>query len=120
MAIKSGSCKASLMFANETRSGLRDREDNGQLLPGGIAAGGCGTAVEVVGTVKIEAVRTVKSGPDQGPGAVRARADPAELREQRTRGRTATLHLTRGRVGTQPLGRNGRAGDPPELSFRLR
>jgi hypothetical protein len=34
MAIKSGSGKASLILANETRSGLRDREDNGQLLPG--------------------------------------------------------------------------------------
>jgi len=33
------SCKASLMLANETRSGLRDREDNGQLLQW-LAAGG--------------------------------------------------------------------------------
>ena len=31
------------MLANETRSGLRDREDNGQLLTGGLAAGGGGT-----------------------------------------------------------------------------
>src|SRR6516165_6857401 len=35
MAIRSGRGSASVMFANETRSGLRDREDNGQLLPGG-------------------------------------------------------------------------------------
>src|SRR3984957_19204915 len=34
MAIKSGSGRASLILANETRSGLRDREGNGQLLPG--------------------------------------------------------------------------------------
>src|ERR1700721_3386453 len=34
MAIKSGSGSASLMLANESRSGLRGREDNGQLLPG--------------------------------------------------------------------------------------
>src|SRR5215469_8830047 len=34
MAIRSGSGKASLMFAKETRSGLRDREDNGQHLQG--------------------------------------------------------------------------------------
>src|SRR5580692_12793000 len=34
MAIRSGSGSASLMLANDTRSGLRDREDNGQLLPG--------------------------------------------------------------------------------------
>ncbi len=32
MAIKSGRGRASLMLAKETRSGLRDREDNGQHL----------------------------------------------------------------------------------------
>src|SRR5579864_509276 len=34
IAIRSGSGRASLMFAKETRSGLRDREDNGQHLQG--------------------------------------------------------------------------------------
>src|SRR6516162_6040770 len=44
IAIRSGRGRASLMFANETRSGLRDREDNGQLLPGEKAAAEGGTA----------------------------------------------------------------------------
>src|SRR6516165_6371702 len=39
IAIRSGSGRASLMFAKETRSGLRDREDNGQHLQGEKTAG---------------------------------------------------------------------------------
>src|SRR4029077_19075219 len=34
IAIRSGSGRASLMLAKETRSGLRDRDDNGQHLQG--------------------------------------------------------------------------------------
>src|ERR1700688_3286240 len=96
MAMRSGSSKASLMLANETRSGLRDREGDGQLLRGGIAAGGCGTAL-LDGWANY--------GPDQGLWAARARVIAAELRGQPTQGRTATLHLNHGRALTQPLGR---------------
>src|SRR6516162_1871783 len=39
MAIRSGSGRASLILAKETRSGLRDREDNGQHLQGEETAG---------------------------------------------------------------------------------
>src|SRR5271166_6891506 len=37
MAMRSGKGRASSMLAKETRSGLRDREDNGLLLPIGVA-----------------------------------------------------------------------------------
>src|SRR5271155_2072177 len=78
MAIKSGSGKASLMFANETRSGLRDREDNGQLLPGEKR--------------RVRAVLRIVTGTDEdgcggddgtGIRASRARVETGELRNRR-------------------------------------
>src|SRR5580704_3447612 len=69
MAIKSGSGRASLILANETRSGLRDREDNGQLLPGEKR--------------RVRAVLLIRGGRGRTTvRAARARADPAELRNQ--------------------------------------
>src|ERR1700758_3847587 len=95
MAVRSGSGKASLMLANETRSGLRDREDNGQLLPG-----------EKRRVRAVLRIGTDEGGDDDGTtvdqGSAGARR-PRGITESKTRRRTATVHLIVGRAWIQPL-----------------
>src|ERR1700722_555140 len=81
MAIKSGSGRASLILANETRSGLRDREGNGQLLPGKMRRV---RAVLRFGTDEDGKGRTGRDGKaGSGIRAARARVDTGELRNRR-------------------------------------
>src|ERR1700691_3665148 len=91
MAIKSGSGRASLILANETRSGLRDREGNGQLLPG-----------------KMRRVRAVlRIGTDEdgtGIRASRARVETGELRNRRHGDARQPCILSWGVPGYNPLG----------------
>src|ERR1700677_1002751 len=103
MAIKSGSGKASFILANETRSGLRDREGNGQLLPG-----------------KMRRVRAVlRMGTDEdgtGIRASRARVDTGELRNGRHGDARQPCILSWGVPGYNPFGPrrpNGRCPGSP-------
>src|ERR1700684_3236094 len=106
MAIKSGSGRASLILANETRSGLRDREGNGQLLPG-----------------KMRRVRAVlRIGTDEdgydgtGIRASRARVDTGELRNRRHGDARQPCILSWGVPGYNPFGPrrpNGRCPGSP-------
>src|ERR1700722_2291115 len=100
MAIRAGRGRASSILAKETRSGLRDREDNGQLLPREKRRVG---AVLRIGTDE-------DGTTDQGfAGARRHRG----ITESKTRRRTATRHLIAGRAWIQPLGRGGPTGCGP-------
>src|SRR5271165_1652690 len=101
MAIRSGSGRASLMLANETRSGLRDREDNGQLLPG--------EKRRVRAVLRGSGTDGGGDGGSGGQGCQGARR-PRGITESSTQRRTATLHPIVGRAWIQPLGRAGLAG----------
>src|SRR6516225_6333250 len=84
MAIRSGSGRASLMLAKETRSGLRDREDNGQHLQGEEEDGRVRKGLRVLRDSGLRGLRRRGMGLDGQTavgGRVRAagtRNDPAE------------------------------------------
>src|SRR5271163_5021882 len=100
MAIKSGSGKASLILANETRSGLRDREDNGQLLPSEKR--------------RVRAVKRIGTDEDgTGIRASRARVDTGELRNRRHGDARQPCILSWDVPGYNPLGLAGRTGRCP-------
>src|SRR5271156_3931848 len=100
MAIKSGSGKASLILANETRSGLRDREGNGQLLPG-----------ELRWVRAVLRMGTDEDGTgDRGIRASRARAETGELRNRRHGDARQPCILSWDVPGYNPFGLVGRTG----------
>src|ERR1700683_4180511 len=92
MAIKSGSGRASLILANETRSGLRDREGNGQLLPGKMR--------RVRAVLRVGRMRT-----GRGIRAAGARVDTGELRNRRHGDARQPGILSRGVPGYNPSAR---------------
>src|ERR1700734_3204420 len=104
MAIKSGSGRASLILANETRSGLRDREGNGQLLPGEMR--------------RVRAVLRIRTDEDGWIGddrtgtvkAARARDETAELRNRRQGDARQPCILSWGVPGYNPSAHFGRTG----------
>src|ERR1700733_862863 len=109
MAIKSGSGRASLILANETRSGLRDREGNGQLLPGELRRV---RAVLRIGTDE-DGYRDDRTGTVK---AARARDETAELRNRRQGDARQPCILSWGVPGYNPFGRrrpNGRCPGSP-------
>src|ERR1700722_2485669 len=106
MAIKSGSGRASLILANETRSGLRDREGNGQLLPGEMRR------VRAVLRIGTDGDRDGRTGTVK---AARARDETAELRNRRQGDARQPCILSWGVPGYNPsvqIGRTGRARVP--------
>src|ERR1700722_4747145 len=104
MAIKSGSGKASLILANETRSGLRDREGNGQLLPGEMRRV---RAVLRIGTDEDGWIGDNRTGTVK---AARARDETAELRNRRQGDARQPCILSWGVPGYNPSAQIGRTG----------
>src|SRR5580698_8402162 len=103
MAIKSGSGRASLILANETRSGLRDREGNGQLLPGEMRRV---RAVLRIGTDE-DGDRDGRTGTLK---AARARDETEELRNRRQGDARQPCILSWGVPGYNPSSHFGRTG----------